>query len=76
MLCAPAGDDEVGHRVDPGSSQKPGRGREDAAGAVGLVHEVEGERGDEHPAAEGHDGGDDPGRQGHEVGDRGTQHQG
>jgi hypothetical protein len=67
---AEAGEQPVGAGEDDGSRNESQRRREEPTTAVGLVHQLEGERRDQNSAAERHDARDETLRQPDEVADQ------
>jgi transposase len=76
MLGAAAGQIEIGRTVDHRATEEPDAGGGEPTPLVGLVHQLERQRRDEHAAAEGHDGGDQPLGQGGQVADGRADQQG
>lgn len=75
MPGAALGEDAVRRGVHERAGEEARGSREEAAAAVGLVHQLERQGQDQDAAAEGHDGGDQALRQVHEVSDAGTDQQ-
>jgi len=76
VLGAPARHEDVRPRIDRRARQEAQRRGENAARAIGLVHEVEGQGRDQHARPERHHGRDGPLRQLCEISDERPQHQG
>ena len=76
VLRSVIGEVPVRCRVDSRAAQEAGGRRIEAAALIGLIHQVERERGDQDAAAEGHDPRDQPLRDPNKIADGGPDQEG